>query len=92
MKIGIIGGSGLYEIDGITDLQEHAIDTPFGAPSDIIMGGRLGDNEVFFLPRHGRGHRLLPGEINHRANIFGRFAPEKTTRTVLETTGTTRTF
>lgn len=70
MKIGIIGGSGLYEIDGVTDLQEHAIDTPFGAPSDIIMGGRLGDNEVFFLPRHGRGHRLLPGELNHRANIF----------------------
>lgn len=70
MKIGIIGGSGLYEIDGITGLQKIEVDTPFGPPSDKLITGQLGASEVFFLPRHGRGHRLLPGELNHRANIF----------------------
>src|SRR5580698_7110453 len=68
--IGIIGGSGLYQIDGITDVTEHAIETPFGAPSDVIMGGKLAGRQVYFLPRHGRGHRILPHELNHRANIY----------------------
>ena len=67
--IGIIGGSGLYEIDGIEDAQWIAIDTPWGAPSDAVLFGRLGGIEVRFLPRHGRGHRLPPSDINARANI-----------------------
>jgi 5'-methylthioadenosine phosphorylase len=69
--IGIIGGSGLYELEGIQDLEERRVDTVFGAPSDTFMCGRLGGVKVCFLPRHGRGHRLLPSEINHRANIMG---------------------
>jgi 5'-methylthioadenosine phosphorylase len=68
--IGIIGGSGLYQIDGLTGLEELDVDTPFGKPSDLITGGTLGGRRVFFLPRHGRGHRLLPTELNHRANIY----------------------
>ncbi len=68
--IGIIGGSGLYQIEGFSNPQEHQIDTPFGPPSDVIMGGEVGGRRVFFLPRHGRGHRLLPHELNHRANIY----------------------
>jgi 5'-methylthioadenosine phosphorylase len=68
--IGIIGGSGLYQIEGITDVTEHSIDTPFGAPSDVIMGGQLGGRQVYFLPRHARGHRILPHELNHRANLY----------------------
>ena len=58
--IGVIGGSGLYEIEGLTNLQEVTVGTPFGAPSDAYMTGSLGDAELVFLPRHGRGHRLLP--------------------------------
>ncbi len=68
--IGIIGGSGLYQLDGLTDPSEHALETPFGAPSDIIFGGKLHGRQVYFLARHGRGHRLLPHELNHRANIY----------------------
>lgn len=68
--IGIIGGSGLYEIDGFEKAGERRIDTPFGEPSDALVGGTLGGREVWFLPRHGRGHRLLPTEINHRANLW----------------------
>lgn len=68
--IGIIGGSGLYQIDGITDITEHAVDTPFGPPSDVITGGQFHGRQVYFLPRHGRGHRILPHELNHRANIY----------------------
>ncbi len=68
--IGIIGGSGLYQIDGFHDPQEHQIETPFGAPSDAIIGGVVAGRRVFFLPRHGRGHRILPHELNHRANIY----------------------
>src|SRR5260370_9133206 len=68
--IGIIGGSGLYQIEGFRDPQEHQIGTPFGRPSDVIMGGSVEGRRVFFLPRHGRGHRLLPHELNHRANIY----------------------
>jgi 5'-methylthioadenosine phosphorylase len=68
--IGVIGGSGLYQMEGVTDATEHLIDTPFGSPSDAIIGGKLGERQVYFLPRHGRGHRLLPHELNHRANIY----------------------
>lgn len=68
--IGIIGGSGLYEIGGLEDRQEFHVETPFGPPSDAIMGGRLGGRPVFFLPRHARGHRILPTELNHRANLW----------------------
>jgi 5'-methylthioadenosine phosphorylase len=68
--IGIIGGSGLYQIEELRDTTEHKIDTPFGAPSDTLVGGTLSGRQVYFLPRHGRGHRILPHEINHRANIY----------------------
>ena len=68
--IGIIGGSGLYQMDEVRDASEYKIDTPFGSPSDALIGGKLGDRQVYFLPRHGRGHRLLPHELNHRANIY----------------------
>lgn len=68
--IGVIGGSGLYDIEGLASPTEHVIETPFGAPSDTIRGGQLGGRLVFFLPRHGRGHRLLPHELPHRANIW----------------------
>ena len=67
--IGIIGGSGLYQMEVLTDVREIAVDTPFGPPSDVIIAGRLEGRDVYFLPRHGRGHRLLPTEIPHRANI-----------------------
>ncbi len=69
-SLGIIGGSGLYEIDSLEDVRNHAIETPFGSPSDEIVEGKLDGRSVFFLPRHGRGHRLLAHEINHRANIW----------------------
>ena len=68
--IGIIGGSGLYQMEELRDATEHKIDTPFGPPSDILVGGILSGRQVYFLPRHGRGHRILPHEINHRANIY----------------------
>ena len=68
--IGIIGGSGLYKIDGLTEPGEHIVGTPFGSPSDTIFGGMLAGRQVYFLPRHGRGHRILPHELNHRANIW----------------------
>src|SRR6187200_3056309 len=68
--IGIIGGSGLYHIEGFSNLAEHQIETPFGAPSDSIVGGTMSGRTVYFLPRHGRGHRIAPHELNHRANIY----------------------
>ncbi len=68
--IGIIGGSGLYELDGFDQTDERRIETPFGEPSDALVGGIFHGRQVWFLPRHGRGHRLLPGEINHRANLW----------------------
>ena len=68
--IGIIGGSGLYQMEELRDAAEHKIDTPFGAPSDTLIGGKVSGRQVYFLPRHGRGHRLLPHELNHRANIY----------------------
>ena len=68
--IGIIGGSGLYAIESLVDAVEVKIDTPFGPPSDLIVSGKIAGRRVFFLPRHGRGHRILPMELNHRANIY----------------------
>jgi len=69
-KMGVIGGSGLYNIEGLSNISEVAVKTPFGEPSDRITVGRLGDTAVAFLPRHGRGHHLSPGEIPYRANIY----------------------
>ncbi len=73
-RIGIIGGSGLYEMEGLENIQELELSTPFGAPSDKIVKGTLKVKEelveLFFLPRHGKGHRILPSEINTRANIY----------------------
>jgi len=69
-RIGVIGGSGLYGMDGLTDAREVAVDTPFGAPSDALVVGALDGVAVAFLARHGRGHRLLPGDINYRANVY----------------------
>lgn len=69
--IGIIGGSGLYELDGLTDVQNVSMTTPFGGPSDDYITGTLDGVRMVFLPRHGKGHRLLPSEINFRANIYG---------------------
>jgi len=68
--LGIIGGSGLYELEGLSNVEEVRVDTPFGAPSDAIVRGKLGDTTLLFLPRHGRGHRLAPHRINYRANVF----------------------
>jgi 5'-methylthioadenosine phosphorylase len=68
--IGVIGGSGLYQMEGLRDTTEQKIDTPFGSPSDVLVGGQLNGRQIYFLPRHGRGHRLLPHELNHRANIY----------------------
>ena len=68
--IGIIGGSGLYQMEELRDATEHKIDTPFGPPSDVLIGGQVSGRQVYFLPRHARGHRLLPHELNHRANIY----------------------
>ena len=69
--IGVIGGSGLYEMEGMTDIRSVTVDTPFGPPSDDYITGILDGVRMVFLPRHGRGHRLLPSEINYRANIWG---------------------
>jgi 5'-methylthioadenosine phosphorylase len=68
-RLGIIGGSGLYDLAGLTDTRWVAVDTPWGKPSDDIFLGRLGEAELAFLPRHGRGHRIPPSEVNYRANI-----------------------
>jgi 5'-methylthioadenosine phosphorylase len=70
-EIGIIGGSGLYDLPGLQERREVEVSTPFGEPSDLYVVGVLGDRKVAFLSRHGRGHRLLPTELNFRANIFG---------------------
>ena len=69
--IGIIGGSGLYSMPGFEAQEDRKIDTPWGAPSDAYIVGRLEGKEVAFLARHGRGHRLSPSELNFRANIYG---------------------
>jgi 5'-methylthioadenosine phosphorylase len=67
--LGVIGGSGLYTLDGLEGARWEAVATPWGPPSDALLRGRLGGVELAFLPRHGRGHRLLPHQLNHRANI-----------------------
>jgi 5'-methylthioadenosine phosphorylase len=67
--LGIIGGSGIYDLPGITDVREQRVDTPWGEPSDALRVGRVGATRVVFLPRHGRGHRIPPSDINYRANV-----------------------
>ena len=67
--LGIIGGSGVYDLPGIEDVREQHVTTPWGEPSDALRTGRVGHTRVVFLPRHGRGHRIPPSEINYRANI-----------------------
>jgi 5'-methylthioadenosine phosphorylase len=69
--IGVIGGSGLYEMEGLEEVARVRVNTPFGAPSDEYVTGILNGTRMVFLPRHGRGHRLLPSEVNYRANIHG---------------------
>jgi 5'-methylthioadenosine phosphorylase len=69
--LGIIGGSGLYELEGLQDVKRTRLETPFGSPSDEYVSGRLHDTHLVFLPRHGRGHRIPPHQINYRANIHG---------------------
>jgi 5'-methylthioadenosine phosphorylase len=70
VKIAIIGGSGLYEMEGLTDIREVKVKTPFGNPSDALIIGKLDGKPIAFLPRHGRGHRKLPTEVNSHANIW----------------------
>ena len=70
-EIGIIGGSGLYSMPGFTDVHELAVQTPFGEPSDVYVLGMLEGHKVAFLARHGRGHRIMPTELNFRANVYG---------------------
>ena len=68
--VGVIGGSGVYDLPSLKDLREETVTTPFGEPSDALRFGRVGDTQVVFLARHGRGHRLSPSGINYRANIY----------------------
>jgi 5'-methylthioadenosine phosphorylase len=70
IRIGIIGGSGLYQMEGLTDVEERRVSTPFGDPSDALLIGTLKGVRVAFLARHGRGHRIMPTEVNYRANIY----------------------
>jgi 5'-methylthioadenosine phosphorylase len=69
--LGVIGGSGFYQMPGLENVEQVEFNTPFGKPSDPYYRGRMGDVDIVFLARHGRGHRILPSEINYRANIFG---------------------
>ncbi|MBW2735655.1 MAG: MTAP family purine nucleoside phosphorylase, partial [Deltaproteobacteria bacterium] len=69
--IGVIGGSGLYEFEGLEDVHEECVETPFGDPSDRYIVGRFANKTLVFLPRHGRGHRLTPSEVNYCANVYG---------------------
>ncbi len=69
-SIGIIGGSGLYDLEGFEEREEICVETPYGPPSDPLITGKLAGRRVYFLPRHGKGHRILPTELNHRANIW----------------------
>ncbi|AJE03826.1 S-methyl-5'-thioadenosine phosphorylase [Geobacter pickeringii] len=69
--IGVIGGSGLYEMEGLSDIRQVRVETPFGEPSDEFITGTLDGVKMVFLPRHGRGHRFLPSEVNFRANVYG---------------------
>ena len=69
-KVGVIGGSGVYQIDGIEIVAEHNVETPFGTPSDKVVEAKLEDKTFYFIPRHGRSHSILPSEVNYRANIY----------------------
>lgn len=69
-EIGIIGGSGLYNMDGLTEVREERVETPFGEPSEVFLLGKLEGRDVAFLARHGKGHRILPSELNFKANIY----------------------
>jgi 5'-methylthioadenosine phosphorylase len=69
VRLGVLGGSGVYQMEGVDLVAEHDLDTPFGKPSDLIVEAHVNTRPIFFLPRHGRGHRLLPTEVNARANI-----------------------
>lgn len=69
-KLGVIGGSGIYQMDGAKVVGEHDIDTPFGKPSDPVIETDINGRRVYFIPRHGKGHRLTPSEVNYRANIY----------------------
>ena len=69
VKLGVIGGSGVYQMDGVKVVREHTMTSPFGKPSDVIIEGKIDDRTVLFLPRHGKGHRHTPSEVNYRANI-----------------------
>ena len=71
IRIGVIGGTGVYQIEALADIEEISLDTPFGAPSDAYIVGTLNGQRVAFLARHGRGHRISPSRLNHRANIYG---------------------
>ena len=71
IRFGVIGGSGVYQMEALTDIEEVTLTTPFGAPSDAYIVGNLGGQRVAFLARHGRGHRISPSRLNQRANIFG---------------------
>ncbi|PKO22473.1 MAG: S-methyl-5'-thioadenosine phosphorylase [Chloroflexi bacterium HGW-Chloroflexi-1] len=71
VRIGVIGGSGVYDMAQLTDVREVRLDTPFGAPSDAYVVGQIGGQPVAFLPRHGRGHRISPTQLNSQANIYG---------------------
>ena len=71
VRIGVIGGSGVYNVEQLQDVEEVTVDTPFGAPSDAYIVGTMGGQRVAFLPRHGRGHRISPSRVNYRANIYG---------------------
>jgi len=70
IRIGVIGGSGLYQMEGLTDVEERRVTTPFGDPSDALVIGTLEGVRVAFVSRHGRGHRIMPSEVNYRANVF----------------------
>ena len=70
VQLGVIGGSGIYQMSGIEPVREHKLSTPFGQPSDLIVEASIDGRKTFFLPRHGRGHTLLPSEVNYRANIY----------------------
>ncbi|HOV14582.1 MAG TPA: S-methyl-5'-thioadenosine phosphorylase, partial [Spirochaetota bacterium] len=71
VKIGVIGGSGIYNLENIKTEDEMSFETPFGSPSDKYTIGNLNGIKIAFLPRHGKGHRILPSELNNRANIYG---------------------
>ena len=70
VRVGVIGGSGLYQMEGLESVQELSLDTPFGKPSDVVTVGRLEGTQIAFLPRHGQGHRIMPTEVPVRANIY----------------------